>query len=45
MLKIVKKLAPRLFKNAGPACLSGKCPEGKFSCGQIQQVRKKFKNL
>lgn len=45
MLKLVKKIAPRLFKNAGPACITGKCPEGKFSCGQIAKIRKKFKNL
>lgn len=45
MLKLVKKVAPRLFKDAGPACLKGKCPEGKFSCGEMEKVRKKFKNL
>ncbi|ACI21576.1 MULTISPECIES: FAD-dependent thymidylate synthase [Thermodesulfovibrio] len=45
MLKLVKKIAPRLFKNAGPACITGKCPEGKFSCGEIEKVRKKFKSL
>jgi len=45
MLKLVKKIAPRLFKNAGPACITEKCPEGKFSCGEIEKVRKKFKSL
>lgn len=45
MLKLVKKIAPRLFKDAGPACLKGACPEGKFSCGEMEKVRKKFKNL
>ncbi|MCS7163545.1 MAG: FAD-dependent thymidylate synthase [Thermodesulfovibrio sp.] len=45
MLRLVKKIAPRLFKNAGPACITGKCPEGKFSCGEIDKVREKFKNL
>lgn len=45
MLKIVKKIAPILFINAGPACVSGKCPEGKFSCGEAQKIRKKFKSL
>lgn len=44
-LKLVKKIAPLLFINAGPACLTGKCPEGKFTCGKAQQVRKKFKNM
>lgn len=45
MLKLLKKIAPRLFKHAGPACITGKCPEGKFSCGEIEKVRKKFKSL
>lgn len=45
MLKLVKKIAPRIFKNAGPACITGKCPEGKFSCGEIEKVRKKFRSL
>lgn len=42
MLKLVKEIAPRLFKNAGPSCLRGKCPEGKFSCGKAKEVRKEF---
>lgn len=45
MLKISKKIAPRLFKDVGPPCLLGKCPEGKFSCGKATEVRKKFKAL
>ncbi len=45
MLKISKRIAPLLFKDAGPTCLIGKCPEGKFTCGKAQQVRKKFKSL
>lgn len=45
MLKISKRIAPLLFKDAGPACLTGKCPEGKFTCGNLLQVRKKFKTL
>ncbi len=45
MLKEVRRAAPILFKNAGPACLIGPCPEGKMSCGQAAGVREKFKNL
>lgn len=45
MLKLVKKVAPTLFKFAGPRCLNGPCPEGNMSCGKINEVRKKFKNL
>ena len=32
MLKECKKIAPALFKKAGPDCLYGKCGEGKMSC-------------
>lgn len=45
MLKSVKKVYPILFKTAGPACLTGPCPEGKMTCGKIEEVRKKFKNI
>ena len=33
MLKECKKIAPALFKKAGPDCVYGKCGEGKMSCG------------
>lgn len=34
MLKEVKEVAPNIFKNAGPDCISkGKCFEGEMSCG------------
>ncbi|NLY77203.1 MAG: FAD-dependent thymidylate synthase [Tissierellia bacterium] len=45
MLKLVKGVYPTLFKKAGPACVSGPCPEGKMTCGKIEEVREKFKNL
>ncbi len=34
MLKLVKKVAPVVFEKAGPACLRGPCPEGKFICDE-----------
>ena len=34
MLKEVYVVAPELFKDAGPGCLRGPCPEGKRSCGK-----------
>lgn len=34
MLEECKVIAPELFRNAGPACLRGACPEGKASCGK-----------
>lgn len=45
MFKLVKEVAPTLFKSAGPGCVSGNCPEGKMTCGKIKEVRETFKNL
>ena len=39
------RVAPALFRDAGPGCLRGACPEGKKSCGkqkEIQEARKAF---
>ncbi|MCX7704285.1 MAG: FAD-dependent thymidylate synthase [Planctomycetota bacterium] len=45
MLKSVKKIAPSLFEDAGPACLRGHCPEGEFSCGKADEMRMFFKEI
>lgn len=45
MLKEVKGVYPVLFKNAGPGCITGACPEGKMTCGKIVEVRESFKNI
>lgn len=45
MLKLVKGIYPALFKNAGPGCVSGPCPEGSMTCGDIQEVREKFRGM
>ena len=34
MLELVRPTAPFIFKDAGPGCVRGACPEGKMSCGQ-----------
>jgi len=34
MLREVRRVSPIIFKNAGPPCLRGPCPEGDMSCGQ-----------
>lgn len=34
MLVLCKQVAPNMFKNAGPGCVAGPCPEGKMSCGR-----------
>lgn len=41
MLGEVLKVAPNLFKNCGPGCLRGACPEGEKSCGKGDEVKKK----
>lgn len=45
MLRLCVEAAPHLFKNAGPSCVNGLCPEGKMSCGQMSQVRRFFKEM
>ncbi len=45
MLKICYEMAPTLFKNAGPNCLNGPCPEGNMSCRQREAVIEEFKKL
>lgn len=42
MLMLVREVAPLLFKNAGPACVRGKCAEGAMTCGKMIEVREKF---
>lgn len=45
MLRLVYKVAPTVFENAGPACVMGKCAEGSMSCGKAGQVREFYKEL
>ena len=45
MLRIVRDIAPTIFKTSGPICISGPCPEGKMSCGKIKEVREKFDKI
>ena len=42
MLLACLEVAPHLFKNCGPSCLFGPCPEGKMSCGKMKEVREKY---
>ncbi|MGM0509233.1 MAG: FAD-dependent thymidylate synthase [Fusobacteriota bacterium] len=44
MLALVKEKAPLLFKNIGPACINGPCPEGSMTCGKLEQKRGKYKD-
>lgn len=45
MLKLVKGVAPTIFRNAGPGCLNGPCPEGPMTCGNLAEKREFFRNL
>ncbi len=45
MLKLARKAAPAIFREAGPACLSGPCPEGAYSCGAAEEVRELFRAI
>lgn len=40
MFDLCCKEAPALFRDAGPGCLRGVCPEGEKSCGKQAQIRK-----
>lgn len=42
MLRLTKEVCPSIFKNVGPRCVSGLCPEGKMSCGKMLEKRKMF---
>ena len=37
MLRLVKPVAPVIFENAGPGCVTDKCPEGKGTCGKPRE--------
>ncbi|MEE0912962.1 MAG: FAD-dependent thymidylate synthase [Ruminococcus sp.] len=42
MLLQCLEVAPNLFKNCGPSCLFGPCPEGNMCCGKQKEMRKKY---
>lgn len=43
MLLECLKAAPHLFRNCGPSCLFGPCPEGKMCCGKQKEMREKYR--
>ena len=45
MLAACRKAAPALFEHAGPACLTGRCPEGKATCGKAKEVKERHASL
>ena len=43
MLRQCLEVAPHIFSHAGPSCVAdGKCPEGKMTCGKINEVKEYF---
>ncbi|MGI6144453.1 MAG: FAD-dependent thymidylate synthase [Clostridia bacterium] len=43
MLDKLKGISPSLFSKFGPSCyVLDKCPEGKLSCGQKEEMKKRF---
>ena len=42
MLLQCLEVAPNLFKNCGPSCLFGPCPEGNMCCGKQKEMRRKY---
>ncbi len=45
MLRLVKEIAPVIFRDAGPGCITGPCPEGTMTCGKVKEVRGFFHTL
>ena len=45
MLKLCLEVAPHLFKNAGPSCMNGGCPEGKMTCGKAKEMRAYYRAM
>jgi thymidylate synthase (FAD) len=45
MLRLVRRVAPVLFRDAGPGCIAAPCPEGEMSCGKQAEVREFFRRL
>ena len=43
LLMQLRKEAPALYSLMGPSCyVTGKCPEGRLSCGKMQEVQAYF---
>lgn len=45
MLKLCLEKAPNLFKNCGPGCLVGPCPEGAMCCKKQAEVKDRRNKL
>lgn len=43
MMELCQQVSPTIFKDIGPPCVRGPCPEGKLSCGKPWGKEKKLK--
>lgn len=43
MIRQCKEVSPVLFKNAGPKCMKGYCPEGAMTCGKAPTMEELLK--
>ena len=44
MLRLLREKEPELFEAFGPSCyVTGKCPEGRLSCGKMEAVCEKYR--
>ena len=43
ILRLVKEVAPVVFKKAGPKCIRGNCPEGEMSCGRRKEMMEYYR--
>ena len=42
-LRLLRERCPLLFADYGPSCVcEGRCPEGRMSCGRMQEMRERF---
>jgi thymidylate synthase (FAD) len=41
MLAEVQKVSPQIFRDAGPECVRGPCPEGELTCGKPKRRKAK----
>lgn len=45
LLKELRKISPELFISYGPSCYcTGRCPEGKLTCGKFSEITEFFKS-
>ena len=46
LLKKLRKISPDLFSLYGPSCyVLGYCPEGKMTCGRVNEIKEFFSNM